>query len=61
MLLGWGGGTTAPNQGRSDATVMTPCVERSSLATSVAAVLMPPGPTPITTIPLLCQYWENDG
>lgn len=51
IFPGSGLGTTAPKNGRSDATVTTPFPWRSSAA-CVAAVLRPPGPTPIITMPL---------
>jgi hypothetical protein len=51
IFPGSGLGTTAPKRGRSDATVTTPFPWRSSAA-CVAAVLRPPGPTPIITMPL---------
>lgn len=62
IFPGSGLGTTAPKKGRSDATVTTPFPWRSSAA-CVAAVLKPPGPTPIITIPLqvhvLVLAWQR--
>lgn len=62
IFPGSGLGTTAPKNGRSDATVTTPFPWRSSAA-CVAAVLRPPGPTPMITMPLqihmLVLAWQR--
>lgn len=62
VFPGWGLGTTAPKDGRSDATVITPFPRRSSAA-CIAVVLRPPGPTPIITMPLqirvLVLAWQK--